>query len=85
MKRILQIALIVALTVFFLWLFLRNANLAQVGEILRGTQIEWVLVGFTVNAIALFLRTVRWRTLLDPDDPPPFYPTFFANTVGYML
>src|SRR5688572_28123183 len=31
------------------------------------------------------LRTIRWRTILNPDDPPPFYATFFANTVGYML
>src|SRR6185436_383504 len=22
---------------------------------------------------------------LDHDNPPPFYPTFFANTLGYML
>ena len=31
MKRILQIAVIAALTVFFLWLFLRNDNLREVG------------------------------------------------------
>ena len=85
MKRILQIAVIVALTVFFLWLFLRNANLAEVGAILKRTSLGWVFLGFGVNIIALVCRTIRWRTILDPDDPPPFYATFFANTVGYML
>lgn len=85
MKRILQIAVIAALTVFFLWLFLRNANLREVGAILATTDFRWVVVGFGVNATALVLRTIRWRTLLGPDDPPPFYATFFANTVGYML
>lgn len=85
MKRILQLTVIVALTVFFLWLFLRNANLREVGQILARTSLVWVILGFVVNAIALILRTVRWRTLLDPDDPPPFYATLFANTVGYML
>ncbi|HYO76302.1 MAG TPA: lysylphosphatidylglycerol synthase transmembrane domain-containing protein [Thermoanaerobaculia bacterium] len=85
MKRILQIALIVALTVFFLWLFLKNANLREVGQILRQTDLRWIFVGFAVNFLALVLRTVRWQTLLDPDSPPPFYATFFANTVGYML
>ena len=84
MKRILQLAAIAALTIFFLWLFLRNANLAQVGAILKSTTIGWVLVGFLVNGTALMLRTIRWRTILNPDDPPPFYATFFANTVGYM-
>lgn len=84
-KRILQIAAIAAITVFFLWLFLRNANLAEVGRILRQATLGWVLVGFAVNVSALLLRTKRWQTLLDPNDPPPFYATFFANTVGYML
>jgi glycosyltransferase 2 family protein len=83
-KRILQIAVIAALTVFFLWLFLRNANLREVGAILSSTAIHWVLIGLAANLGALILRTIRWRTLLDPDDPPPFYATFFANAVGYM-
>jgi uncharacterized protein (TIRG00374 family) len=85
LKRILQITAVAALTIFFLWLFLRNANLADVGAILRSTNVWWVTIGFAVNVSALLLRTIRWRIILDPDDPPPFYPTFFANTVGYML
>lgn len=84
MKRVLQIAAIAALTVFFLWLFLRNANLSEVAAILRRSAFGWVLLGFAFNIIALLSRTVRWRTLLDPEDPPPFYATFFANAVGYM-
>jgi uncharacterized protein (TIRG00374 family) len=84
-KRILQITFIAALTVFFIWLFLRNANLREVGAILRSATLGWVLIGFVVNVTALMLRTIRWRILLDPDDPPPFFATFFANTVGYML
>ncbi len=85
MKRILQIAGVIALTVLFLWLFLKNANLSQVGAILRATSVRWVLAGFFMNYCALMLRTIRWRTILDPDDPPPFYATFFANAVGYMF
>ncbi len=85
MKRILQLTAIAALTVFFLWLFLKNANLAQVAAILRRASIGWVLVGFAANFAALLLRTVRWRIILDPDEPPPFFATLFANTVGYML
>jgi len=84
-KRILQITAIAAITVLFLWLFLRNANLREVGQILRTTEIRWVAVGLAINFTALVLRTIRWQTVLGPDDPPPFYPTFFANTVGYML
>lgn len=85
MKRFLQISAIAALTAFFLWLFLRNANLRDVWRIIKTTNFLWLGVALLVNLSALFLRTIRWRTILDPDDPPPFYPTFFANTVGYML
>ena len=74
-----------ALTVLFLWLFLRNANLREVGAILRAASLRWVLLGFVVNYVALILRTIRWRTILDPVDPPPFSATFFANAVGYMF
>jgi glycosyltransferase 2 family protein len=85
LKRILQIAAIAALTIFFLVLFLRNANLAQVWAILKTTSVGWLVLALLVNFSALLFRTIRWRIILDADDPPPFYPTFFANTVGYML
>lgn len=84
-KRFLQISAIAALTIFFLWLFLRNANLQEVWQIIRKTSVFWLSVALVTNLAALFFRTFRWRIILDPDDPPPFYPTFFANTVGYML
>ena len=85
LKRFLQISAIAALTVFFLYLFLRNADLQGVWQIIRTANYFWLAIALIVNLTALFLRTFRWRTILDPDNPPPFYPTFFANTVGYML
>jgi uncharacterized protein (TIRG00374 family) len=85
LRRILQIAVVVALTVLFLWLFLKNANLREVGQILKTADPFWIGIGFAVNTAALLLRTVRWQTLLDPESPPPFMATLYANTVGYML
>ena len=85
LKRFLQITAIAVLTIFFLYLFLRNADLRGVWQIIRTTNFFWLAVAFVINLSALFFRTLRWQTILDPDAPPPFYPTFFANTVGYML
>jgi uncharacterized protein (TIRG00374 family) len=84
-KRTLQLTAVLALTVFFLWLFLRNSNLAEVGKILRTTSVGWLLIGLLVNFGALLFRTERWRTIIDSENPPSFYATFFANSVGYML
>jgi glycosyltransferase 2 family protein len=85
LKRFLQISVIVALTIFFLALFLRNANLGDVWKILKTTSVGWLIAGLVVNFAALVFRTIRWRIILDTENPPPFYATFFANTVGYML
>src|SRR5260370_18463226 len=85
LKRILQITLIALLTIFFLAFFLWKSNLRDVWRILLATNIVWFAIGFVINGSALFFRTVRWRLLLHASKPPPFYPTFFANTMGYIL
>jgi len=84
-SRILRVTLIVLLTVVFLGLFLWKSNLRDVWRILLTTNVTWFAMGFLVNGSALIFRTFRWRILLRASNPPPFYPTFFANTMGYML
>ena len=85
LRRILHVSVIVLLTVFFLWLFFRSSNLKDVWHIVKSASLVWLGIGLFVNWSALVFRTIRWRTILDADEPPPFYPTFFANTCGYML
>jgi len=85
LTRILRVILIVLLTAVFLALFLWKSNLRDVWRILLSTNVAWFALGFIINGSALFFRTVRWRILLHATDPPAFYPTFFANTMGFML
>jgi len=85
LRRTLQIASITLLTILLLAIFLWNSNLRDVWRILKSTSIAWFALGLFTNFTALVFRTVRWRALLDVHHPPPFYPTFFANTTGYML
>jgi uncharacterized protein (TIRG00374 family) len=85
-RRILQITLISLLTIFFLGLFLWKSNLHDVWRIMTSTNPWWLASAFIVNWMALVFRSVRWRVLLGGSSKPPaFYPTFFANTTGYML
>jgi glycosyltransferase 2 family protein len=84
-SRILRILLVVALTVFFVALFLWNSNLRQVWRILLQTNAGWFVFALFINAGALVFRTIRWRILLHETHPPGFYPTFVANAIGYML
>lgn len=85
MKRILHVTAIAALTIIFIGLFLRNSDPGKVWEIIRSTSLGWFFLGLMANVGALICRTLRWRTILNPSEPPPFYSTFFANAVGYML
>ena len=85
MRRSLQIISVTLLTILLLAVFLWNSNLRDVWRILKSTSIAWFALGLFTNFTALIFRTFRWRVLLDIDRPPRFYPTFFANTTGYML
>lgn len=85
MKRILQIVFILALTVFFITLFLRNSDLRAVWRIMTSANPWWIAAGVALNFLALIFRTVRWQTLIGGENRPAFYPTFFATTSGYML
>ena len=85
LKRNLRILFILALTILFVGLFLRNSDLQKVSGIIRTVRLPWLGLGLACNVGALLCRTLRWRTILNPEDPPPFYATFFANAVGYML
>jgi uncharacterized protein (TIRG00374 family) len=85
LRRILQVTSIALLTIFFLGLFLWNSNLHDVWRIMTSTNPWWLAAAFLSNWLALVFRTIRWRVLLGGPKPPGFYPTFFANTTGYML
>lgn len=84
MKNIFRAVLIAALTILLLVLFFRNSDLANVWTLIRSTSIHWLLFGFAANVCALVCRAERWRTLVDPENPPPFYATFFATAIGFM-
>jgi glycosyltransferase 2 family protein len=73
------------LTIFFVGLFLWKSNLHDVWRIIKMTDPYWLASAFVANWMTLVFRTTRWRVLLASPTPPAFYPTFFANTTGYML
>lgn len=85
LKRTLHAVLILLITAIFLILFLWKSDLRTVWAIMKSADPMWLGAGFGANLAALFCRTARWRTVLDPDNPPAFYPTFLANTVGYSM
>ncbi len=85
MKRSLQTLGVAFLTILFLGFFLWKSNLSDVWRMIKSANPVWLGVGLFVNFSALVFRTQRWRVILNEAPAPRFYPTFFANTVGFML
>lgn len=83
-RNTLRAIIIAALTLGLLTLFLRNSDLTEVGRLIRRVDVIWLVPGFLANFTALCCRSLRWRIILRPDDPPPIYPTFFATAIGFM-
>jgi uncharacterized protein (TIRG00374 family) len=44
----------------------------------------WFLLAIATNVLVLVLRTQRWRVIISPKAPPPFFATFFATGIGFM-
>lgn len=84
MNRTLRNVLVLALTIGLLVLFFHNSDLGEVWTLIRTMNLGWFAVGLAINAAALVFRADRWRTMLSPSDPLPFYPSFFSVTVGFM-
>jgi uncharacterized protein (TIRG00374 family) len=84
LKGILRILVVAALTILLLVLFFRRSDPQEIGRVLARINPLWLMVGLLANFCALVCRTERWRNVLNPDDRPPFYQTFFSTAVGFM-
>ena len=84
LKNKIRILIAIVATVVLLALFFRHSDPARITALLRSTNLGWFVVGMLANIGALICRTERWRTILRPQAPPPFYATFFSTSLGFM-
>ncbi len=64
MTKLLRAALGIIIGLVFLWLALRNQNLAEVRAVWARSDASWLLSGSAVYATSLIVRVVRWSRLL---------------------
>ena len=83
MRSHLRTILVGLLTVGLLWLFLRNANLPQVGREIGAARIDLLVAGIAVTALTYLLRTIRWQYLLRPIGARSFSIAFKATVIGF--
>jgi uncharacterized protein (TIRG00374 family) len=75
--------IVVALAVFLLALFLRNANLAEVGAVMRQARLDLVAVGVAFLFSTYVLRAVRWQVMLAPIGATRFGVAFRSTVIGF--
>jgi uncharacterized protein (TIRG00374 family) len=75
----------IGVTVVFTYLAVRNAHLHEVRDALRESNKLWLLPGFAVLALGVWMRAVRWWSLFAPDTRPPLGAVTRALLVGYFF
>jgi len=79
-----QLWLGVAISIFFLWLVLRDLDFAAFWAQVRAANYWWLLPGVAVYMIAVWVRAWRWHYLLRPLKAIPTASMFPIVAIGYM-
>ena len=69
---------------FFLWLSLRNVDLAETARVIKEAQYAYFIVFFLMNGLLLWLRCVRWSYLFKPLEDIPARRLVSPLCIGFM-
>src|SRR5436305_11123158 len=83
--RVLQIAVGLACTLFFLAIAFYRVQLGAVSAALAGANPLWVVAAMLIYAVDLAIRAWRWQVILRPVAPIPYPAVARALLVGYGL
>jgi uncharacterized protein (TIRG00374 family) len=71
-----------AISAVALYLTLRGIHFDEIATTLSRAQIAWLIPAVAALMVTLAIRTLRWANLMDGT---PFWTTFHAMTIGYMI
>ncbi|MEZ4511901.1 MAG: lysylphosphatidylglycerol synthase transmembrane domain-containing protein [Chloroflexota bacterium] len=82
----LNLLLALGLTAVGLWFIGRNVSLADIGDTLIHARFSYILLGFFIMLLTIWVKNWRWQLLLaTPTTHPPFGPLFWAMTLGQYV
>ena len=85
LKRYLRTVVVLAIAVFLLALFLRQANLREVWAEMRNGRAGLVALAVGVTLLTYVLRALRWQYLLAAIGPTRFATALRATVIGFAL
>jgi uncharacterized protein (TIRG00374 family) len=83
MRSSIRTLIVTALAVLLLALFLRNANLPKVWEVMRQARLDLVAVGVALLFFGYGCRTARWQVMLAPIGKTHFGVALRATMIGF--
>jgi uncharacterized protein (TIRG00374 family) len=83
LRSVLRTLFVSALALGLVALFLRNADLASVGEAMRTARLELLATAVALALLSYVVRTERWQYLLEPLGPTRFAVAFRTTVIGF--
>jgi uncharacterized protein (TIRG00374 family) len=67
-----------------LYFAVRGVDWRHVGEIIAGARWEYISAAIVITAFSFFVRSLRWRILLNAEGRFGVWTVFWANMSGYL-
>lgn len=83
MRASIRTAIVLALAIGLIALFLHNVDVRRVGGEIADARPEWLAISLVMMAANLVIRALRWQVLLHPLGPATFGQAFRATAVGF--
>lgn len=85
-KRLLNILVSLIVAGLFIWLAIRNIDMAELWLQIRGVSLWWIPFFVVVMVLSHLLRAERWRLLIEKENMNVPRSTLFAGVMmGYMF
>jgi glycosyltransferase 2 family protein len=84
-RRHLQLIVGVPISLWSIWLLVRDVDLAEVGTQLSHSNWLLLVVCMVSVPVAMTLKCVRWRYLFVEQTAPPFPPLISSLYIGYLM
>lgn len=86
MRKSAKVVAGIFISVFFLWLVFRNIEFSEVLHYMQGITYWWLIPYFFVSLLSHFLRSERWRMLVQREHNVQHRDTLFAGVMlGYLV
>ncbi len=81
-----RITLVIAIVLagVLLYFSFRGIDMAELGSTLRNAKLVPLGIALFLSCVTLWLRSYRWRVLLNTSETLPMATVFWANALGYL-